>query len=246
MVKLIGAILSSLGISVGLMLALIFILNSYTKHGQEQGVPDIKGKSFYDAKKILSKNNLDYIVVDSTYAEHLPPLAIVDQQPRTGNKVKKGRKIYLTINTTHPPSVKMPNLIDVSKRQAEIILNSWGLKIGQYVYIPDMALDAVQNVQIKGRDVKEGDIIPKGTVVDLVLGDGFGSQIAEVPPLTDLTILEAKEVLKAVQMNLGKLIAEGKITDTASAYVYDQDPKYGVPGKLGENNTVILYIRQEK
>ncbi|HNF49320.1 MAG TPA: PASTA domain-containing protein [Chitinophagales bacterium] len=246
MAKLIGAILSSLGISIALLFLIIFSLNAYTKHGQEQEVPNVKGKSFYDAKKILSKSDLDYIVVDSSYTENLPPLAIIDQQPRLGNKVKKGRKIYLTVNTSIPPSVKIPNLIDVSKRQAEIILSSWGLKVGQYMYVPDMALDAVQNMQIKGRDVKAGEVIPKGTAIDLVLGDGFGNQMTEVPPLTDLTVIEAKEVLKAVQLNLGNIIAEGKITDTSSAYVFDQDPKYGVPGKLGDNNSVTLYIRQEK
>ena len=55
--KLLLTILSLLGVTVGLMFAVYFGLNVYTKHGQNQNVPDIKGKSFYEAKKELNKNN---------------------------------------------------------------------------------------------------------------------------------------------------------------------------------------------
>ncbi len=244
--KVILSFISIIAISVGLVFASYLSLNVYTKHGQNQLVPDIKGKSFYEAKKILSKNDLDFLVVDSTYREGIPPLSIIDQQPRKGATVKEGRKIYLTLNASQPPSVKIPNLIDNSRRQAELIINSWGLKVGNYIYIPDMAKDAVLGIQVAGKEVKAGKVVKKGTPIDLVLGDGFGSQITEVPPLTDLTVLEAIAVLDAVHLNKGMLIADGDIKDTMSAFVYDQDPKFGVPGKLGPNNSVQLYIRQSK
>lgn len=244
--KLLLTILSLLGVTVGLMFAVYFGLNVYTKHGQNQNVPDIKGKSFYEAKKELNKNNLDFIVVDSTFREDIPPLSIIDQQPRKGALVKEGRKIYLTLNASQPPSVKIPNLIDNSRRQAELIMNSWGLKVGNYIYIPDMAKDAVLGIQIDGKEVKAGKVVKKGSSIDLVLGDGFGNQIAEVPPLTDLTVLEAIAVLDAVHLNRGMLLADGQINDSLAAYVYEQEPKYGVPGKLGPNNSVNLFIRQTK
>ena len=109
-----------------------------------------------------------------------------------------------------------------------------------------MAKDAVLNIQVNGKIVKPGLVVKKGTVIDLVLGDGFGNQITEVPPLTDLTVIEARAVLEAVHLNLGMLLADGTIDDTLSAYVYDQEPKYGQPGKLGPGNTVQLFIRQNK
>ncbi|MFN8281625.1 MAG: PASTA domain-containing protein [Chitinophagales bacterium] len=244
--KLLLTILGLIGVTIGLMFAVYFGLNVYTKHGQNQQVPNVKGKSFFEAKKELSKNNLDYIVVDSTYREDIPPLSIIDQQPRKGSLVKEGRKIYLTLNASQPPSVKIPNLIDNSRRQAELILNSWGLKVGNYIYIPDMAKDAVLGIQINGKEVKSGKVVKKGSSIDLVLGDGFGNQIVEVPPLTDLTVIEAIAVLDAVHLNRGMLLADGQITDTLAAYVYDQEPKYGLPGKLGPNNSVNLFIRQTK
>ncbi|MCB0507708.1 MAG: PASTA domain-containing protein [Chitinophagales bacterium] len=221
-------------------------LSWYTNHGNFVLVPTVKGKSLFEAKKILSQNDLDYIIVDSTYDESKPPLFVLDQQPLTGSKVKVNRKIYLTLNASTPPSVKLPNVIDNSKRQAEIILHNWGLKVGKYIYVPDMAKDAVLNMEINGNVVKPDDVVKKGTTIDLVLGDGFSNQVADVPPLTDLTVVEAKAVLDAVHLKLGLLIADGTITDTLSAYVYDQNPKFGQPGVFGQDDAVQLFIRQEK
>jgi beta-lactam-binding protein with PASTA domain len=182
------------------------------------------------------------MVVDSTYDDSKPPLSVLDQNPLKGAKVKKHRKVYITLNASQPPSVKIPNVMDNSRRQAELILNSWGLHVGSFIYIPDMAKDAVLGIQMKGKEVKAGTVVPKGSVIDLVLGDGFGNQITEVPPLIGLTVIEARAVLEAVHLNLGPIEADGPINDTMKAYIYNQDPMYGMPGKLGPGNTVKLFI----
>ncbi len=239
-------ILGIIGASAGLLVFTFLILSWYTNHGDFVVVPNIKGKSMYDAKKELNNYDLEYMVSDSTYDESKPPLSVLDQQPRVGAKVKENRKIYITLNASAPPSVKVPAIIDNSRRQAELILNSWGLKLGNLIYIPDMAKDAVLNIQVNGKIVKPGTIVPKGTAIDLILGDGFGNQIAEVPPVTDMTVIEARAVLEAVHLNVGMMVADGQIDDTLAAYVYDQNPKFGQPGKLGPGNTVQLFIRQEK
>lgn len=238
-------ILYILGASVALLIFTFLGLNWYTDHGDYVVVPSVKGKSLFDAKKDLSNYDLDYVVADSTYDDTKPPLSVLDQQPVKGSKVKADRKIYLTLNASCPPSVKIPSIIDNSRRQAELILNSWGLKLGQLIYVPDMAKDAVLNIQVNGKLVKPGTIVPKGTSIDLVLGDGFGNQMAEIPPVTDMTVLEARAVLEAVHLNVGTLFADGTIEDTLAAYVYDQDPKFGQAGKLGAGNSVNLFIRQQ-
>lgn len=228
--------------TIGLILLLIVLLNFYTMHNQSIAVPAITGKSMFDAKRILEVNDLDYLVVDSTYDGSKPPLSVLEQNPKTGAQVKKHRKVYITLNASQPPSVKIPNIMDNSRRQAELILESWGLHVGNLIYIPDMAKDAVLGIQLKGKEVKVGTVVTKGTSIDLVLGDGFGNQVTEVPPLIGLTVLEARAVLDAVHLNLGALEADGPVKDTLKAYIYNQDPMYGMPGQLGPGNTVKLYI----
>ncbi|MCB9034957.1 MAG: PASTA domain-containing protein [Chitinophagales bacterium] len=225
-----------------LLLATNFFINWYTRHGDAIEVPNVQGMSFYDAKQVLKKHHLELRVIDSTFDKSHKPLSILYQNPLKGAKVKKDRKIYLTINSSNPPSVKIPNIIDNSRRQAELILSSWGLNIGQLIYIPDMAKDAVLGIQMNGKIVEPGKTVKKGASIDLVLGDGIGSQITEVPPLIGLTVLEAQAVLEAVHINLGNLIADGPIADTMNAYIYNQDPMYGVVGALASGNAVKLYI----
>lgn len=225
-----------------LLLGTNLLIKWYTRHGNYIEVPNVQGMSFYDAKQELAKHNLELRVIDSTFNKKYKPLSIIYQNPLKGAKVKKDRKIYLTINSSNPPSVKIPNIIDNSRRQAELILNSWGLNIGQLIYIPDMAKDAVLGIQMNGKVIEPGKVVKKGTTIDLVLGDGIGSQITEVPPLIGLTVLEAQAVLEAVHIDLGGFIADGPIEDTLKAYIYNQDPMYGVVGSLSGGNGVKLYI----
>lgn len=225
-----------------LLFSTFIVLRWYTKHGESIKVPNIEGKSFYEAISILKSNDLDYLVIDSTFVGNKPPMSVLYQNPREGKAVKTGRKVYITMNAAYPPSVKIPEIIDNSRRQAEIILSSWGINIGQLIYTPDLAKDAVLGIRYKNQDVKPGKLIPKGSTIDLILGDGIGSVITEVPPLVGLTVIEAKAVLDAVHINLGEIIADGPIRDTMSAFVYSQDPMFGSAGKLNEGNTVKLFI----
>jgi beta-lactam-binding protein with PASTA domain len=229
-------------LSVVLLLGTMFFLKWYTMHGSSIKVPNIENKSFYEAKRILEKNKLDYIIIDSAFEAKKAPFSVLYQNPLEGADVKKGRKIYITLNAAAPPSVKIPEIIDNSRRQAEIILNSWGINIGNLIYTPDLAKDAVLGIRYKNQDVKPGKIIPKGSSIDLVLGDGIGSVITEVPPLIGLTVLEAIAVLDAVHINVGEKIADGPIKDTMNAYIFNQDPMYGSVGKLNEGNSVKLFI----
>ena len=48
--------------------------------------------------------------------KHREPL--IDQDPEPNDKVKENRTVYITITKTVAPKIKMPNLIDVSYKQA--------------------------------------------------------------------------------------------------------------------------------
>ena len=150
------------------------VLNNYTHHGENIPVPNLQGKKIDKLDAILKVHNFHYSIVDSLYDGDKPPGTVLDQDPAAKSKVKKGRMIYLTINATEPPDVKMPNLVDVSFRQAEAMLQSFGLVTGEMIYRPDLAKNAVLEQHYRGRNIKPGAMIPKGSAIDLVLGDGMG------------------------------------------------------------------------
>jgi eukaryotic-like serine/threonine-protein kinase len=200
-------------------------LDSYTMHGETITVPDLRGMSMEQVERQLKSKNLQFAILDSLYDKDAKPASVLDQNPKPENKVKENRTIYLTVNAFNPPQFKMPNLVDKSLRQAMMEIESYGLKIGELKYVPDMAQNAVLKQMINGREIKPGDMVAKGTAIDLVLGDGLGNTRVEVPLLLNLTLSEAKFVLTGSSLNLGAVVFTGNIKDTSAAVIYRQIPK---------------------
>src|ERR1700741_2634237 len=150
--------LINLGIAV-LMIALLLgftntILSSYTRHGESITVPNLKGQTPEQVQEFLKDKGLRFSIVDSVFDFKKAKGIVLDQDPQPDSKVKENRTIYLTVNAIMPPQVKMPNLVDVSYRQAEAILQTYGLKVGELIYKPDLAKNAVLGQQIGYRDIK--------------------------------------------------------------------------------------------
>jgi eukaryotic-like serine/threonine-protein kinase len=92
------------------------------------------------------------------------------QNPNFNEMVKKGRKVYLTVASNQPPKVKMPQLQDVSLRQAEIMLKAKGLELGTVIYKPSPYENAVLEQLYNGRTIASGTDINMGEVITLVVG----------------------------------------------------------------------------
>ena len=238
-------------IAIGIIIALLFVvqrgLNSYTRHGESITVPDLRGMSFEQVKNILGSKNLYWQVMDSVYDMSKPPLSIVDQNPKPNSKVKEGRTIYMTLNAVTAPTTEVPDLVGRSSyKYAKMQLESYGLKVGDPpIYKPDPHLNAVIGMQINGRSVSKKTKVPKGTVVDLILGDGLGSSRISVPYLLGMKYEDAEFKLKGYSLNIGSVVVEGGVSDTAGAVIVKQIPEYG-PGKsirMGE--AIDLFLAKE-
>ncbi|MCS6991488.1 MAG: PASTA domain-containing protein [Chitinophagales bacterium] len=197
----------------------------YTHHGEQIDVPNLKGMSIQQAALTLHQRGLQAVISDSTYQEDASPLTVLDQVPAAGSFVKKDRKIYLTINSVIPPQVVLPDLKDVSLKQAAAILQSYGLKPGQLIYRPDLAKDVVLEMRLGGKTVQAGTQVSKGSRIDLVLGDGLGATEVPVPDLVGLSLREARFVLEGTGLHLGAVVADQSVVgDTLDAIVYKQLP----------------------
>lgn len=236
-------------LSVGVVLVVLFItylwLSSFTNHGESITVPDLKGMKFQELEAFLADKNMQVKIADSsTFMIDKPPGVVIEQDPAPNEKVKDGRTIYVTITRTVPPQVKFPNLIDVSQRQAEAILNSYGLRVGQLIYKPDLAKNAVLAVMFKGASLKPGDEIKKGSVVDLVLGDGIGNTTVDVPDFMGLTLDEVMFVLQGSSLNQGAIIFDESVRDSASAKVYRQIPEPGDSALIKQGESIDFFFTE--
>jgi beta-lactam-binding protein with PASTA domain len=169
-------------LAIGITLILIWIalqsLSWYTKHNDYIVVPDYRTQYFSDVQSNAENSNYQFRVIDSIFDPDKPKGSILTQDPFPGSKVKKNRMVYLTITSMVPEKTTMPELRDLTLRQAQSMLESAGLKIGRLSYIKTFDEDAVQNQTYKGRTIKAGTELDKGSVINLTVG--MGAKAAEV------------------------------------------------------------------
>ena len=227
---------------VGGFFVLTSMLNSYTLHGENISVPDLRGLRISKLDSILVTQSFHFKVVDSLYDGEKQPGTVLDQDPAPNSKVKENRTIYLTINATQPPDVKMPDLVDVSFRQAEAMLQSFGLVNGDIIYRSDLAKNAVLEQLYKNKNIKPGTMLPKGAVIDLVLGDGLGDIDVPVPDLLGLTLDEAWLIIKRASLTIRNIHYDSNVSDTLTAKIYNQNPASdgGITLKQGDGIEVFL------
>ena len=186
-----------------------------TNNGEVITVPNLIGMNINDLNTFLEDRNLRYeILEDSSYSSDKLPFTVLYQNPSEGNKVKKNRKIYLTLNSVIPPKIKIPNIINGSVKNAQLILKSYDLKLGNIKYIPDLAMNAVLKMYVNGDSVSINDLVDKGTIIDLEVGDGLGNQTFFSPDLIGLSFEEAEFTI------IGSGLRLGNVNYQDSAYIY--------------------------
>ena len=147
-------------------------LDIYTRHGEAVVVPNVKGMGVTEAEKMFRNQGLTCIVSDSSYVKNLPAGCILEHNPAAGQKVKEGRTIYLTINTLNVPLQIVPDVADNSSmRQAQARLLATGFKLAENEYIAGEK-DWVYGVKYKGRTLTNGEKVPVGSTLTLIVGDG--------------------------------------------------------------------------
>src|SRR5690606_5035633 len=117
---------------------------------------------------------------------------VMKQYPLAGAQVKENRKIFISLNAVNPPNVRMPKLIDSSVKNAQLVLRSFGLELGEITYKPDLAANAVLEQLHKGKPIEEGAYIAKGSKIDLVVGDGKGNTEFTIPNLMGMDLETAQ------------------------------------------------------
>ena len=225
----------------GVSLIIFFLFYIYfpikTNHGDTITVPNLIGMELKDIDEFLSNRDLRYeILDDSSYSSEYPPYSILQQNPSENEKVKENRKIYLTLNSSIPPKIKMPKIINGSVKNAQLILKSYDLKLGEITYVPDMARNAVLKMFIEGDSVSENDLVLKGSIVDLEVGNGLGNQIFDTPDLINLDLEEARFTIIGSGLRLGNIIYQdsgyynNKILDEEGNEIFEK--VWVNPGKV--------------
>jgi eukaryotic-like serine/threonine-protein kinase len=224
-----------LGIIICLLFAFFAIyLPSYTNHGESVTVPELEGMHYNELEAFLKARDLRYeVTLDSGFVAEANPLSVLKQNPKPGTKVKQNRKIYVTLNAENAPLVKMPGLVNTLLKNAQEILSNYGLIRGDIVYVPDIGINVVLEQKYRGRNIKEGFEIPKGSQIDLVVGDGLGNQSLTMPNLIGMDDAEAEFLILGSGLRMGN-INYVKTDTVPKGTVIRQLPPEGINAKTGE------------
>ncbi len=209
------------------ILIVLLALKFYTRHGESLAVPDLLGMTEEQFSVVLEKSNLKYVIVDSTYKEEVIAGGVIDQVPDAGMHVKRNRKVFITINAVAPEQVSVPPLTDISMRQSLAQLESVGLLPGAITYKPSEFHNLVLEASYNGRKVVTGELLPKGSQINLVVGTGDGRGSIILPDLKGLTLDMARTILIDSMLNLGAVIYDQSVLsriDTLQARVWKQHP----------------------
>lgn len=120
-------------------------------------VPDLMGLSIRDSQVLLSNSKLRLGNVAKTKRAFKEPGEILNQNPKAGEKVRRGSEVNIQINEGDEPMVKVPNLIGSKHTDVENTLKKNNLLLGTIVWVWQ-------------------DYIPKGEVIRQIPNPGSMAQ----------------------------------------------------------------------
>jgi len=172
----------------------------YTNFNEGVTVPDVTKISLNDAQILLIDYGLRYEVLDRRANAAYPANFIIDQSPQPLQLVKPNRKVYLTVNTEVRPKAVVPNVVDLSFRNARIQLENYGFTLGTTSYESSRFRNTVLR-----QSLAPGDTVDRGAAVNLVISDGLGDRIVTVPDITGQKLSQAQQDVRQAGLRVGEI-----------------------------------------
>lgn len=245
---------------VNLIIAIVFVfaivllfflsLGWITNHGSYLKVPSVSGMTVDKAIDFLNKEGFEVVITDSAYSDSLPLNVVKKQLPLSGATVKVNRTVFLNVNPTQLPMISMPKLEGLSYRFALENLKKNNLKLGDTTERPDFMKGSVLDQLYNGKPIAAGDKVRWGSSIDLIVGGGVQQVQIPVPQLIGLTVGDARTILQSQGIVLASIIGSSNVQDTASAYVYRQNPDtkdfQGNPNYIQPGQTMDIWIQVDR
>ena len=155
------------------LVGVYYCLDTMTQNNDHITVADFETLPLNDIPSLVERYELRFEVLDSAkFNPNYPPFAVIEQTPKAGSEVKRGRKIYFTLNPSGYRKLKVPDVIQITKRNAETRLTAVGFTVGDITYRNNIGKDMVLEIRYEGEKIKPGMVLPKTSKIDLVLGNG--------------------------------------------------------------------------
>lgn len=229
LVGLLNVVLATLGFLV-IMLVFFNYWFSSTKVRDQIKMPDLVGSQVDTLQKFLDQHNLSYKITHQVdnWRLHKPAGTILTQIPEKEKAVKEGREVLITIVSKKlTDKAKMPRLVDKPIDIVEAQLKRIDLAMGKVTRKPFLGENIVMEQYYQGKKIEPETLVPKGSKIDLVVGDGLGEVPFKMPDLVGMKLEEAEKILKKLELLIGNI-----------TYVYNSSQKYGTV--VRQNPTIYV------
>lgn len=225
-----------------LLIGAYLYLQQFTRSGEAVSVPELIGSDIIEAEALLKQSDLRAVVIDSLYVQDKRGGVILDQNPPELSSVKTGREIYLTVSRYKTPQVEVPNVLDQTMAIAINKLTRRGFEIGELIPQSNPCEGCAVGLELNDKSVEIGSKLPKGSKIDLVVGENSSNAIVATPILYGLNFDEAKTLLNKYQLNEGAIIYSDceSDSDSLSARVYWQSINPNSDARIGEAINIKL------
>ena len=221
-----------------------------TQHSVSVEVPELIGMPLEQAAELVRADRLELVVTDSVFVSGFKKGSVYAQNPKGGANVKKGRKIYLTVNAKKEKQAEVPSLVGLSLRQAKVEILSRGLRLGRLSYVDDMATNLVLAQLRDGKEIAPGTSVDVGTVIDLRLGWNRADGYTTMPDFARMQYQRALSYVQDNSFNIDKVYFDETVktgADSLAAMVYRQSPSAGVEDiRLGSSVKLWLTLDEKR
>jgi len=210
------------------------IMPWYTRHGKEVKVPDVLYLSSDAAKKILAYQGFHLVNNEATHDSYYPPGFIVFQNPAAGEKVKRGRRIYVNVSRGER-IVSMPKLVSLNLSNTRHTLETFDLTLGDIEFEYNSQF---QDTIVIQQSVPIDEEVPIGTKVDIVCQVRAVDK-STTPRLIGFSLIEAEEKIEDAKLVLGQVRYQE--TDQLLPFtVIDQQPEASLETAIGDTVNLIV------
>lgn len=188
------------GLFVFLYIIDSFVIPAFVHNRASLIVPNVIGLNEQQGSNVIKKSELKAVISSEIYSSTYPKGYIIKQLPKSGLKVKSNRPIYLTVSKGNE-TVKMPNLINASLRNARVILINMGMSIGviSYEFSENIPKDSIMT-----QSIPANRIIPYGEIINIIISRG--SEInSNVPNLIGIESQNIEEYVKSFGFVMGSV-----------------------------------------
>ena len=182
-------------ISLGIIAS--FLLANYL--APQVSVPDVTGLSISDASLELEKVGLEYEIEEKVFNNDAPKNFVISQTPEKDVEIRTNVIVQLVISLG-PDTAVIPNVIGMSKTEAESAITNAGFVVKEYIY--EYNDEYEKDIVYDQRPI--GDIEAKEKT-EITLYISNGKDTVTMPKLTNNTLDQAKSLISENGLIVGSV-----------------------------------------